>query len=136
MIFCGPPHPPPPLSVSHFRANLSDHYFTQRQDRYLLIKNQVVSDFFAELVSTVASFSYELQVLERDEDQHDIKRRRKKERKRGGGRERRGVCAPCFKFVTTASIVLPASPPTSSPPLLLLLLFSLLPLSPLLLLLC
>lgn len=43
------------------RANLSDHYFGPRQDRYILVKSQLLSDFFAELTSMVAAVSHELQ---------------------------------------------------------------------------
>ncbi|KAG2379032.1 hypothetical protein C9374_007670 [Naegleria lovaniensis] len=42
-------------------ANLSDWYFVDRQDRYMLIKNEKqVIDFFTGLVKTVQSFSYRL----------------------------------------------------------------------------
>jgi len=42
-------------------ANLSDWYFVDRQDRYMLLKNEKrVVDFFEGLVKTVQSFSYKL----------------------------------------------------------------------------
>lgn len=40
-------------------ANLSETYFTNRQDRYILFSHcQEMSDFFASLIKTVASFSF------------------------------------------------------------------------------
>jgi CDP-diacylglycerol--glycerol-3-phosphate 3-phosphatidyltransferase len=43
------------------RANLSESYFSNRQDRYLWIKNERnVSDYFSKLIDTVSSFSYEV----------------------------------------------------------------------------
>lgn len=40
-------------------ANLSETYFTNRQDRYILFNHcQEMSDFFASLIKTVASFSF------------------------------------------------------------------------------
>jgi len=43
-------------------ANLSADYFTNRQDRYIEIKNcAALADYFHELVSTVRSFSLQLQ---------------------------------------------------------------------------
>lgn len=41
------------------RANLSDQYFTNRQDRYIVFHDcQHLCDFFDELVSTVSSMSF------------------------------------------------------------------------------
>ncbi|XP_076461588.1 CDP-diacylglycerol--glycerol-3-phosphate 3-phosphatidyltransferase, mitochondrial-like [Babylonia areolata] len=43
-------------------ANLSNDYFTNRQDRYILFNDcKDMADFFDELVKTVASFSFQLQ---------------------------------------------------------------------------
>ncbi|XP_064607284.1 CDP-diacylglycerol--glycerol-3-phosphate 3-phosphatidyltransferase, mitochondrial-like [Liolophura sinensis] len=43
-------------------SNLSHDYFTNRQDRYILIENCApLADFFTSLVKTVASFSFQLQ---------------------------------------------------------------------------
>ena len=39
-------------------ANLSDDYFTNRQDRYHVIKSKEVTDFFARLYHAVAGMSY------------------------------------------------------------------------------
>ncbi|TRY53908.1 hypothetical protein DNTS_033672 [Danionella cerebrum] len=48
-------------SISH-RANLSDSYFTNRQDRYVLLEDcGEVADFFAELVGAVGDVSLQLQ---------------------------------------------------------------------------
>ena len=45
-----------------FRANLSADYFTNRQDRYIEIKNCApLADYFHGLVSIVRSFSFHLQ---------------------------------------------------------------------------
>ncbi|CAB4021107.1 CDP-diacylglycerol--glycerol-3-phosphate 3-phosphatidyltransferase, mitochondrial [Paramuricea clavata] len=42
-------------------ANLSNDYFTNRQDRYIYVKNsQNVADYFDDLVHTVSNFSLEL----------------------------------------------------------------------------
>ncbi|XP_013396298.1 CDP-diacylglycerol--glycerol-3-phosphate 3-phosphatidyltransferase, mitochondrial isoform X2 [Lingula anatina] len=42
-------------------ANLSESYFTNRQDRYVVIENSPeVADFFNNLVSAVSSFSFQL----------------------------------------------------------------------------
>ncbi|KAG0226542.1 CDP-diacylglycerol--glycerol-3-phosphate 3-phosphatidyltransferase [Actinomortierella wolfii] len=41
-------------------ANLSQDYFTNRQDRYMVIKDKDVTSYFTGLVSTVTSFSYQL----------------------------------------------------------------------------
>ena len=44
-----------------FSANLSDSYFTNRQDRYILFhQSKELSDFFVRLVQTVASISFSL----------------------------------------------------------------------------
>ncbi|TKR86475.1 hypothetical protein L596_011063 [Steinernema carpocapsae] len=43
-------------------ANLSETYFTDRQDRYVLVRNnRVLADFFQELVAAVSSCSFKLQ---------------------------------------------------------------------------
>lgn len=42
-------------------ANLSNDYFTNRQDRYILIEDQRLSNFFAELVRNVQEFSLQVQ---------------------------------------------------------------------------
>lgn len=43
----------------YFRANLSDQYFTNRQDRYIIFHDcKPLCDFFDELVSTVSSMSF------------------------------------------------------------------------------
>ncbi|KAF9974292.1 CDP-diacylglycerol--glycerol-3-phosphate 3-phosphatidyltransferase [Actinomortierella ambigua] len=41
-------------------ANLSQDYFTNRQDRYMLIQDKELTSYFTSLVSTVRSFSYRL----------------------------------------------------------------------------
>ncbi|KAJ8318716.1 hypothetical protein KUTeg_003807, partial [Tegillarca granosa] len=42
-------------------ANLSDSYFTNRQDRYILFDNcKEVADFFTDMIKTVSSFSFTL----------------------------------------------------------------------------
>lgn len=38
-------------------ANLSQDYFTNRQDRYIMIRDQKLSDFYSSLVQTVQEFS-------------------------------------------------------------------------------
>lgn len=44
------------------RANLSDSYFTNRQDRYVLLENcREVADFFSDLVEAVGDISLQLQ---------------------------------------------------------------------------
>lgn len=44
------------------RANLSDSYFTNRQDRYVLLENcSQVADFFSQLVEAVSDTSLQLQ---------------------------------------------------------------------------
>jgi CDP-diacylglycerol--glycerol-3-phosphate 3-phosphatidyltransferase len=44
-----------------FSANLNHDYFTNRQDRYMLFENTPsLTNYFADLVETVASFSYRL----------------------------------------------------------------------------
>ena len=46
-------------------ANLNHDYFTNRQDRYLMVKDsQEVSDFFSDLVSHISAFSHSLQIPE------------------------------------------------------------------------
>lgn len=48
--------------TSVFRANLSDSYFTNRQDRYVLLENcREVADFFSDLVEAVGDVSLQLQ---------------------------------------------------------------------------
>ena len=42
-------------------ANLSKDYFTNRQDRYIVIENcELLADYFCGLVATIASFSLEM----------------------------------------------------------------------------
>lgn len=44
-----------------FRANLSDSYFTNRQDRYVLLEDcSELADFFSELVEAVGDVSLQL----------------------------------------------------------------------------
>lgn len=46
---------------SNFRANLSDNYFTNRQDRYVLFNDsKSLADFFDNLVKTVGNFSFKM----------------------------------------------------------------------------
>ncbi|XP_077300552.1 phosphatidylglycerophosphate synthase 1 isoform X2 [Arctopsyche grandis] len=42
-------------------ANLSNDYFTNRQDRYVMIEDKRLADFYANLVSVVQSLSFQLQ---------------------------------------------------------------------------
>lgn len=50
------------LSFLFCRANLSDSYFTNRQDRYVLLENcREVADFFSDLVEAVGDVSLQLQ---------------------------------------------------------------------------
>ncbi|KAI8909714.1 hypothetical protein EDD86DRAFT_206132 [Gorgonomyces haynaldii] len=42
-------------------ANLSKDYFTNRQDRYLLIENEEISNYFAELIDLIGKYSWQLQ---------------------------------------------------------------------------
>ncbi|XP_072044367.1 CDP-diacylglycerol--glycerol-3-phosphate 3-phosphatidyltransferase, mitochondrial-like [Amphiura filiformis] len=43
-------------------ANLSESYFTNRQDRYIMVKDcPQLADFFHKLVTTVSTFSFQLQ---------------------------------------------------------------------------
>lgn len=50
------------VSLSFSRANLSDSYFTNRQDRYVLLENcREVADFFSDLVEAVGDVSLQLQ---------------------------------------------------------------------------
>lgn len=50
------------MSFLFFRANLSDSYFTNRQDRYVLLENcSEVADFFSDLVEAVGDVSLQLQ---------------------------------------------------------------------------
>lgn len=41
-------------------ANLSNDYFTNRQDRYIMIEDERLSDFYANLVKTVQEFSFQV----------------------------------------------------------------------------
>lgn len=41
-------------------ANLSNDYFTNRQDRYILVEDKALADFYADLISAVQSFSFQL----------------------------------------------------------------------------
>lgn len=43
-------------------ANLSDDYFTNRQDRYHVFKSKAVTDYFANVYRTVADLSYRVTV--------------------------------------------------------------------------
>lgn len=48
--------------IISYRANLSDSYFTNRQDRYVLLEDcGEVADFFSELVGAVGDVSLQLQ---------------------------------------------------------------------------
>ncbi|KAG1669230.1 CDP-diacylglycerol--glycerol-3-phosphate 3-phosphatidyltransferase, mitochondrial [Nymphon striatum] len=50
-------------SVIMSGANLSDQYFVNRQDRYMLFKDCTqMADFFHDLVKTVSTFSFQLQI--------------------------------------------------------------------------
>lgn len=42
-------------------ANLSNDYFTNRQDRYIMIEDKDLANFYANLVTTVQGFSLELE---------------------------------------------------------------------------
>lgn len=42
-------------------ANLSNDYFTNRQDRYILIEDKRLADFYAQLISRVQEFSLSVQ---------------------------------------------------------------------------
>ncbi|KAF9581868.1 CDP-diacylglycerol--glycerol-3-phosphate 3-phosphatidyltransferase [Lunasporangiospora selenospora] len=42
-------------------ANMSNDYFTNRQDRYIVFNNKDITDYYRDLVSTVSGFSYTLQ---------------------------------------------------------------------------
>ncbi len=45
-----------------FRSNLSNTYFTNRQDRYILIRNcPLLADFYAHIIDAVSSCSFLLQ---------------------------------------------------------------------------
>ena len=78
-----PPLPPPfllpswiiaYLYVSPSSANLSDTYFTDRQDRYIMLRNAApVVDFFESLVDVVASLSFEIDASSSDlRPPHDL----------------------------------------------------------------
>ena len=48
-------------SIPHKRANLSDTYFTNRQDRYVLIKNcKGIADYYDRLITELGKFSFTL----------------------------------------------------------------------------
>jgi len=48
-------------SVCNCRANLSELYFTHRQDRYVMLSNcPLLADFFDQLVSCVQRYSFNL----------------------------------------------------------------------------
>jgi len=47
--------------VDLFRANLSDDYFTNRQDRYHLISSAEVTEYFARVYRTMCTLSYRLE---------------------------------------------------------------------------
>lgn len=50
------------IALSLFRANLSDSYFTNRQDRYVFLQDSPeIADFFTELVDAVGDVSLQLQ---------------------------------------------------------------------------
>jgi len=50
------------VCVGKCRANLSELYFTQRQDRYVMLSDcPSVADFFDRLVSSVQRYSFHLQ---------------------------------------------------------------------------
>lgn len=45
--------------LSFFRANLSESYFTNRQDRYILVEDcDSLADFFDRLVGAISSCSF------------------------------------------------------------------------------
>lgn len=47
---------------SSLSANLSDSYFTNRQDRYILLRDSPeIADFFTELVNAIGDVSLQLQ---------------------------------------------------------------------------
>lgn len=50
----------PFLLLFKYRANLSDQYFEDRQDRYVVIGDAAVAGFFMRLVESVMSFSMPL----------------------------------------------------------------------------
>lgn len=43
-----------------FRANLSNDYFTNRQDRYIMLEDKNLADFFDSLITTISTFSLQL----------------------------------------------------------------------------
>lgn len=47
-------------------ANLSDDYFTNRQDRYHVFKSKAITDYFSELYRTVADMSYRVVPSEKE----------------------------------------------------------------------
>ena len=51
--------------LHYFRCNLSESYFTNRQDRYILIRDcPELANFFHDIVDAVSSFSFELDVTD------------------------------------------------------------------------
>jgi hypothetical protein len=42
------------------RANLSEQYFTQRQDRYTWLHSAALSEYYAQLIGAVGACSYGL----------------------------------------------------------------------------
>ncbi|CDW60338.1 hypothetical protein TTRE_0000870601 [Trichuris trichiura] len=47
-------------AMCFFRANLSTDYFTNRQDRYVLLRNANLADFYVDLINLVARLSFRL----------------------------------------------------------------------------
>jgi CDP-diacylglycerol--glycerol-3-phosphate 3-phosphatidyltransferase len=49
------------------RANLSEQYFTNRQDRYVWMKNNAdIADFYAKFIDTIGSFSFQINATSKD----------------------------------------------------------------------
>lgn len=48
-------------------ANLSDDYFTNRQDRYHVFKSKVITDYFSDVYQTVCDLSYRLRPSDKEE---------------------------------------------------------------------
>ena len=47
--------------ITFYRANMSQDYFTNRQDRYIVIRDcPALADFFSKLVDVVSQFSYQM----------------------------------------------------------------------------
>ncbi|ODV85664.1 hypothetical protein CANARDRAFT_219986 [[Candida] arabinofermentans NRRL YB-2248] len=53
-------------------ANLSQDYFTNRQDRYYLFKNHALSDYYYNLQSTISKLSYKLIINENSKNGFDL----------------------------------------------------------------